>query len=418
LDFLKILAFNNHRKIQEPVVTSILNYLLTPTEDHGFRHEFLSRYLDALNLSSKVALFKYQDRQAFWMPLDNEPPIIHVSAEFSNDPSLGRIDSLITVEKGDEVWLVGTEVKIYDESARNVAATGLQLERYAQILDNERRRYIEKNGDRGLAVIPALAYIVPGDSRTAYEPAIAGSSECARLSIHGPLVLHWNTTEGSAWEGITLCRQSVSEIVDQLLKAYVRGQISSPDAQAVDLLRSLRSAIGTDFRFRFEEDRAPGRFPDEVSYIQSLDDSQRKLYTNFVDLIKNRTGTRNPMVARKNNTTIGVPRRAGPQGAYNTLCRIRTTSSYLTGEPVKQFQIELSADVFNPKMKQLQAIIESLKITVRLSGSDSIFYHENGKEDEEVILLQFENSTRDSKEIKGDLSRIVDFLEKVFDERR
>jgi hypothetical protein len=107
------------------VVTSILNYLISPTENHGFRHELLANFLDALNQSSKEPLFKYKNPQAFWMPMNDEPPTVRVRAEFTNDPQLGRLDSLITIEKDDTVWLVGIEVKIYDKSARNDAAAGL-----------------------------------------------------------------------------------------------------------------------------------------------------------------------------------------------------------------------------------------------------------------------------------------------------
>lgn len=35
MDILKVLAFNNDRTIHEPVFSSILNYVLSPTADHG-----------------------------------------------------------------------------------------------------------------------------------------------------------------------------------------------------------------------------------------------------------------------------------------------------------------------------------------------------------------------------------------------
>jgi hypothetical protein len=290
------------------------------------------------------------------------------------------------------------------------------LERYPQILDSARKQYLEGRGDRELEVIPVLVYIVPGNSRIAQDQAKAGLKECTRLSIRGPLVMAWNVVAEWMWEGIIVCGKSMAEVIDGVLEAYIRGQISPSDPQAADLLRSLRSAIGIDFRFHFEEDLASGRFPDVVAYLQSLGDQQRSLYTQFVGIIKERIGTHNPMVPRTIHTVIGILRRDKARGAFNTLCRIRTTDSYVKGEPVDCFQIELPAEDFKPRRKKLQAILRTLKTQVELSGFDPVLYHENGKNAEEALLLSFGTGPRDTKTIKDDLAQLVDFLEKVFDE--
>ena len=416
MDYMKALAINNHRIVHEAVVSSLLNFLVTPTADHGFRHEFLSSFLEALNESAKEPLFKYRDRRDFWAPLEGDPPRARVSADYTNDPALGTIDSLITIEKSDTVWLIGIEVRVRDDA--ELAAAGLQLERYTQILDNERRRYIVNLSHHYVEVVPVLAFVTPGSGRSTAtcELARTSSAECERLSICGPILVPWNKVREGNWEGVTLCRKSIGDILEQLLDDYLRGRIPAPDAQAADLVRSLRNAIRTNFRSLLKQDCITPSFPDEIGYLQSLGECQWKWYTTLLEIVKERTGTTDPMVAEKENTVIGIPRRANPRGAENTLCRIRTTSSYLTGESVELFQIELPADSFKPRIGQLQEILGAFETPVQLLGLDSVLYHENGREDEGVILLEFANISKDSKGVRADLSRLVDFLEKVFDE--
>ena len=122
------------------------------------------------------------------------------------------------------------------------------------------------------------------------------------------------------------------------------------------------------------------------------------------------------MVPRKNHTTIGIPRQVNPQGSFNTLCRIRTTDSYLTGKPVTRFEIELSAQDYLPRRERLNDLLKALKVTVEVLGLDSVIFHENGKESEEVVVLSFAESGMDSGRVKADLERLAAFFEAIFDE--
>jgi len=390
MDILKVLAYNNDRAIRETVVSSIFNYLLDPYGDHGFGSSFLLQVLESLKgacsfvddaLIAKVQSFAQREDfdisiSSEWMPKDKQA--------FQGR----RLDSLLEIRSGNATCLIGTEVKIYEDSSQDPT----QLDDYAAMLAMHRELVSEASNPREVrgterAVKVALVYLVPGSAEKSFAFARNAVKACRESGIEGIIVLPWWKPEASAaTKDIVLARTPMDQILNAVIQQYLYGAISPCDPHALDVVRSLAHAIGR--KFNFKPERGESRFVVGSDYESGLTPCSRILLEAFRQAAA-AEGIKRPLTASPRNTSIGIPFKMSPEKRVNnTFCRIETVESYETGKPRTSFVLELSRNVYE---KDIAAIKEALTSPVLKGQVDDKQgqYHENGKNDEEVMRIKF-----------------------------
>ena len=390
MDILKVLAFNNDHKVRETVVSSIFNFLLNPRGDHGFGSSFLYKYLSALQGHLPFINKGLLDGiEAF---AKNDDLDIEVLPEYASgtegDLKNRRLDSLLRIRNKDQLYLIGTEVKIYGDSS----ADKDQLDAYAELLVAQKNIAVEEEGFDEKAINAALVYLVPGDSGKAFSFAATSSKYCESLGIHGVVIVPWWSPDMGKTKieaGHKVVEIAMDQLLRELLISEMQGDISPVDANAADVVRGLRNASLKHFDFSVPvSNTSDARFPTNTDYEDALEPDQKILLDIFrqaatLEVIKR------PLTASTRNTSIGIPFKPSPQkGVNNTLCRIETVESYRTGTPRTSFVLELSRKIYE---KGITVIKEALTSSVLKGQVDDRQgqYHENGKDDEEVIRIKF-----------------------------
>lgn len=420
MDVLKVLAFNNDKAVRETVVSSIFNYFLAPTNDHGFGSSFLSRYLRALecgwvsdNLLGAVDAFGKTTKLT-----------IEVVPEWGREPygsgeNYRRLDSLLRIEYQNNLYLIGTEVKINPASASDKS----QLDAYAEMLRTQRAIAIEEEGFAPEAIKTALVYLVPSDAKTAYDFADSTTPKCRDQGIDGVIVLNWQKPESTVGPKVARkCNATMSDMIRDLLEAYQKGDISPVDCQAVDLARSLRSAAIKRFDFSMiTTSNGMARFPDNESYENGLSPYQAEVLSCFRSAAK-LTGSKRPLVANALHTSIGVPAQDAPTAKKNnTLCRI-LTASYETAQPMRDFIIQIATPVYEHNLEIIRRNLSSMVIPHVLQevGPDGKpLYHENGKQDQPVYRILFPDNSEElapdkKNSLQAQFANLLEVLRKAF----
>ena len=420
MDVLKILAYNNDRAIREPVVSSIFNYLLSPTADHGLGAAFVADFLSALQ---GVCSFVDKDLVARVRAYDVDETLeIGVSSEWMPTDRRAyagrRLDSLLEIRSGRKTCLIGTEIKIYDDSAQDPS----QLDDYAAMVAMHRELIMESTG-RGAGlpdVKAALIYLVPGNAKKALSFARASTEACAARGVEGVVVLPWwepNAPLESA--GIKPAAATMDGILQGLIEKVLWGRISPCDGNALDLVRSLRSAIAQGFVFAPE--RGESRFASDSDFEACLSPQARQLLEEFRKAARDE-GVKRPLVASPKHTSIGVPFASPPESPDNTLCRIETVESYATATPRTDFVLELSRDRYLARIEDIRRVFSNWPGKVRIDDSPGQF-HQNGKDDEEVLRIFFGDLDREFdldclQTIDGSFRVFIAMLKRIFKEGR
>lgn len=420
MDVLKVLAFNNDKGVRETVVSSIFNYFLAPTNDHGFGSSFLSRYLRTLgcewisdNLLAAIDAFGKTTKLR-----------IEVVPEWGRESdgsseSYRRLDSLLRIEYQNSLYLIGTEVKINPASS----ADRSQLDAYAEMLSAQRAIAIEEEGFAPEAIKTALVYLVPSDAKTAYDFADSATPKCRDQGIDGVIVLNWQKPESTLGPKVArICNGTMSDIIADLLEAYQKGDISPVDTQAVDLARSLRSAAIKSFDFSMITPPNGGaRFPDNESYEYGLSPYQAEVLACFRSAAK-LSGSKRPLVANALHTSIGIPAKDAPSAnKNNTLCRI-LTASYETAEPMHDFIIQIAKPVYEQNLDLIKRNLSGMVIPYVLqdAGPDGKpLYHENGKQDQPVYRILFPDDGHElapdkKNSLQAQFASLLEVMRKVF----
>jgi hypothetical protein len=420
MDILKILAYNNDRTIRETVVSSIFNYLLDPYGDHGFGSSFLLQFLETLKgacsfiddaLIAKVQSFALSEDfdisiSSEWMPKDKQA--------FQGR----RLDSLLEIRSGNSTFLIGTEVKIYEDSSQDPT----QLDDYAAMLAIHRESVSEdSNTSRILGeerdVKVALVYLVPGSAEKAFVFARTAVKACRENGIDGIILLPWWKPEASAAsKDIVLARTPMDQILNVVIKQYLYGAISPCDPHAMDVVRSLAHAISRQFNFKPE--RGESRFVVGSDYESGLTPYSRILLEAFRQAAA-AEGIKRPLTASPRHTSIGIPFKSSPQkGVNNTLCRIETVESYKTGAPRTSFVLELSRKIYERDITLIEEALTSPALKGQIDDKPGQ-YHENGKDDEEVIRIKFaeiaaEPSDDERAQMTKQFQTFIAMLKKIF----
>jgi len=420
MDILKILAYNNDRGIRETVVSSIYNYLLDPYGDHGFGSSFLLQVLESLKgACSFVDDALIANVQSFALSEDFD---ISISSEWmpkGKQTFQGRrLDSLLEIRSGNTTYLIGTEVKIYEDSSQDPT----QLDDYAAMLAMHREIVYESSNTSGVRgverdVKAALVYLVPGSAKKSFAFARNAVKACRDNGIEGIILLPWWKPEASAiTKDIVFARTPMDEILNAVIQQYLYGAISPCDPHALDVVRSLAHAIGRQFNFKPE--RGESRFVVGSDYESGLTPYSRILLEAFRQAAE-LEGIKRPLTASPRHTSIGIPFKPSPEKRVNnTLCRIETVESYKTGTPRTSFILELSRKIYE---KDIPVIKEALTSSVLKGQVDDRQgqYHENGKDDEEVIRIKFtetesELSDDERAQMKNQFQALIGVLRRIF----
>jgi len=420
MDILKVLAYNNDRGIRETVVSSLFNYLLDPHGDHGFGSAFLCKYLGALKghlpfidegfLAGMEAYAKNDD-------LD-----IKVTPEWARgnerDLKYRRLDSLLRIRNKDQLYLIGTELKIYNDSS----ADKDQLDAYAEMLVAQKNIAVEEEGFDVGSITAALVYLVPGDSGKAFSFAAASSKYCESLGVQGVVIVPWWSPDARKTK-IEAGHKVVDVAMDQLLRELLisegQGDISPVDAQAAIVVRSLRNASLKHFNFSVPVSNASAaRFPTNAEYEDALEPDQKILFDMF-RRAASLEGIKRPLTASPRNTSIGIPFKPVPEKRINnTLCRIETVESYETGKPRTIFVLELLRKIYEKDIPIIKEALTGAVLNGQVDDKQGQ-HHENGKNDEEVIRIKFtetkeEPSDDERAQILKEFQALIAVLRGIF----
>jgi hypothetical protein len=419
MDILRVLATRN-KAFGEPVVSSIFNYLLDPYEDHGLGSTFLLQYLKTL--SEQWSFLDEPMLKRIASCQLSEEPLVRVAAEWHSQDSKQsgrRIDSLIQITFGKRVYLIATELKIFDRSLSDET----QLKAYVEMLNEERDRYLvdEQNYDPS-DITCALAYLIPGDSKKGLEYARQATELCRDNKILGVLVVPWaHSKEVDTYSG-SHTTKSMDEILRTVLEYSYYGEISPADPAAVDIVRCLRNAAKKNFEYRyFFASSRSGQFPDDDTYREALEDNQRILLECFTEAAEKNL-PRRPLRANPLHTSIGVPVKVQPKkGENNSLCRILTVESYKTGVPLDRFVLQLSKRYYESNIDIVKKAVSAFPIKAELIDVDpdgKPLYHENGNENEPVYRIHFypgnEDVTSKKDEIVKGFVALIENLKKAY----
>ena len=286
MNILRILTLNRHGDFEEVLFSSSLSYLLNPQADHGLGHVVLEKIAgNVFPDFDKTSLYKAQ-----------------VFPEYSLG-NAGNIDILVIFDDR----ILGIEVKIWDNSARNVSKSNEpQLERYCNKLDAE---FHDKDW-KFVFLIPTTA------SRTCL-------SEFNRL-VNGKFsnkvkLMTWNP--GDPIDNVYnipkngYIEKSVLDIIGEIQSEIKRVDMPLNTQWLLDSLSEILPDI-------VDEIPEPGRFPNR--------DDLKKLATWPIFEAFFLVGKRWPISL---HTAVGIPfgwasERSPLHG--NSLYRIRTVTNYYT----------------------------------------------------------------------------------------
>jgi hypothetical protein len=426
VDILKVLAFNNDRAVRETVVSSIFNYILDPHGDHGFGSTFLGKYLDALK--GHLPFIDKSLLAGIEAYAKNDNLDIEVMPEWArgNEESLKyrRLDSLLRIRNRDQLILIGTEIKIYADSSSDKD----QLDAYAEMLVAQKNIAVEEEGIDAGSINTALVYLVPGDSGKAFSFAATASKYCESIGVQGVVIVPWwNPDSGKVKieAGYKVVEVAMDQLLRELLDAELHGAISPVDKQAGDVVRSLRNASLKHFDFSVPVSNASdARFPTNTDYEDALEPDHKILLNCFRAAAK-AEGIKRPIAGNPRHTSIGIPAKENPRDGNNTLCRILTVQSYENPISRDDFVLQLSKPVYGKGISKIEEILRNFVIKVRMSDSDERgkpFYHENGKQNEEVYRINFQTSTKklelqDQTTITGQYIVLLKALKEIFMQR-
>ncbi len=412
MDFFRVLVKNNMRTLPEVVVSSFLNYLLCPEEDHGFGGFFLERFLCEFGLAPE-GLEKPSDWR--WP----RPPKVYVFPEWpcerdDDGNQRGFMDSLLVVTQGNQVWLYGIEVKIHDKSARNESAAGVQLKRYGDAL-----RLITAEGlvnefrDKGLPFPPkprieqrTLLFLVPGEANV--WPAEVRRTLHEDPSLESILkVITWRDTSAINELSVAVTGYCMDNFLRKLLCACQDGSIPPPDLFVVHMLRCLRYAIESDFTYRYE---VPPVFPSNADFEKCLREHGQFEVLALIRAV-NEESVHGRLYARSHHTSIGIP--IAPSSVAppdNTLCRIRTVNSYFNPEILEHIQIEIASkqkweeSALVELLNELTTQSASAGVGLCFEGDFGAHFHQNGKDSESVWLINI-RQTGHTPAVQDDVAR-------------
>jgi hypothetical protein len=329
-----------------------------------------------------------------------------------------RLDSLLEIRSGNSTFLIGTEVKIYEDSSQDPT----QLDDYAAMLAIHRElvsEAVSTSGVRGAEqdIKVALVYLVPGSARKSFEFARTAVKACRENGIEGIILLPWWKPEASAFtKDLVLARTPMDQILNAVIQQYLYGAISPCDPHAMDVVRSLAHAIGRQFNFKPE--RGESRFVVGSDYESGLTPYSRILLEAFRQAAT-AEGIKRPLTASPRHTSIGIPFKPLPQkDVNNTLCRIETVESYRTGAPRTSFVLELSRKIYERDITHIEEALTSPALNGQIDEKPGQ-YHENGKDDEEVIRIKFteiaaEPSDDERAQMTKQFQALIVVLKRIF----
>ena len=426
MDILKVLAFNNDRAVRETVVSSIFNYILDPHGDHGFGSTFLGKYLDALK--GHLPFIDKSLLAGIEAYAKNDDLDIEVMPEWArgNEESLKyrRLDSLLRIRNRDQLYLIGTEIKIYADSSSDKD----QLDAYAEMLVAQKNIAVEEEGIDVGSISTALVYLVPGDSWKAFSFASSSSKYCESLGIHGVVIVPWWNPDSGRVKieaGHKVVEVAMDQLLREFLDAELHGDISPVDKQAADAVRSLRNASLKHFDFSVPVSNASdARFPTNTDYEDALEPDQKILLDCFRAAAK-AEGIKRPIAGNPRHTSIGIPAKENPRDGNNTLCRILTVQSYEDPIPRDDFVLQLSKPVYEKDISKIEEILRNFVIKAHMADRDErgkLYYHENGKQNEVVYRINFQTSAtklelQDQTTITGQYIVLLKALKEIFMQR-
>jgi hypothetical protein len=217
----------------------------------------------------------------------------------------------------------------------------------------------------------------------------------------------------------------MDQLLRELLDAELHGDISPVDKQAADAVRSLRNASLKHFDFSVPVSNASdARFPTNTDYEDALEPDQKILLDCFRAAAK-AEGIKRPIAGNPRHTSIGIPAKENPRDGNNTLCRILTVQSY--EDPISRgdFVLQLSTPVYEKGISKIEEILQNFVIKARMSDRDERgkpYYHENGKQNEEVYRISFQTSAKklelqDQTTITGQFIALLKALKEIFMQR-
>ena len=393
MDFLRIISQYNTQRLSETLLSSFLNYFLSPQEDHGFGYTVLSRYFEKLGLIDADGI---RDSRAFW----SKRPDVGVFHEHDLGTELGRIDSLVRVTYGSDVWIVGTEVKIHDASAKNVSKGGqLQLSRYFGALhklttpdspvlreigcgdsDDLRRELLESVGcdESNKLKSVTLAYLVPTASMVWGKEAKAfwkqcgkwiGRSDWAEAAFR---IVPWASAEQTRASfsqddpvRMHITKESLADIVHSILEDQVHGRAPQCDLHALHLLRCIQYAASNDFKYDFAF--RYGKFASQEEFWSTLDaNGEAEVFDALSKASRAKRVSANPL-----HSTIGIPVTIPKERPDNSLLAIRTSASYDEPQTLDYVELEFSTAVYTREALQ-KAMDDFLKAQVGLFSADKL----------------------------------------------
>ncbi len=371
MDPFRIISQYNTRKLSETLLSSFLNYFLNPQEDHGLAYTFIGRFTEQLGL---IPPESFADSRAFW----SKRPEVRIFHEHDLGrvqidgklQDVGRIDSLVTVKFKRDVWIVATEVKIHDSSAKNTNKDGTpQLQRYFTALrelaepDSDIRKSIGWEESNRLRCI-TLVYLVPSESSVwarevevflaAHRDALHPTHWCPTFRIvpwrEAEEVRARSSVKNGPSEWVT--EHSLADIVKWMLQEHSVGHISQLDPHALHLLRCIQFAAVNDFKYDFP--LRYGQFPDHEGFEATLTDAGQ--WPVFESLVEASGATR--ATANSLHTSIGIPITMPKTMTKNSLLAIRTTRSYAEGQPITEVECEFDKDRYEKFKDRLQSLVD------------------------------------------------------------
>ena len=413
MDILKVLAFNNDRGVRETVISSVVNYFLDPYGDHGIGGELLGRVLK--HVGQEVPDLNPSVITSVRNLRTTRDTSLSVSAEWGGVPggteNQRRIDSLIDIRHGDQVFLIGIEVKIYHGSASDSG----QLSAYATMLSELVQNTAETEGVDVAKVRGILCYLVPQANPKLLELADAGTAACRDLGIDGVVLMEWSRAKSTS-EDSKADTATMEQMIRDILEQESLGAVSPADAQAMALLRSIRNASLHGFRFDPPTLGGSARFPTNDEYEAMIADG-RGLLESFRKAVEEEIGRR-PLVANSRHTTIGVPAQDRKvAGVPNSLCRIVTAPSYDSGFPAGQFILQFDKPTFESGIQEVRRALDGFDGRAVLTDQDESgeqLYHPNGKRNEPVYRITFDGPSDDPQEDITAFRELLRILQKHF----
>jgi len=399
MDVLKVLAFNNDKTVRETVVSSFLNYFLDPQGDHGLGSELLLEFLEYLQ--EEVPVLKKEVLDSIRSYQKASSTFITVSPEWSGSeegPSTRRrLDSLISIKHESVAFLIGIEGKLYEGSVSDSE----QLSAYAQMLSDYKSEIVDAEGLAEDSVYPVLCYLVPSDSSRAASYAKAAENTCKELGVRGVFVLEWSLVEG---------------FIKHVLDKQNDGSISPADTHALHILKSLRNAAITNFRFEPPVIRSAAKFPSNSQYEEAL--GENKLLLDRLRRAIEIDGIKRPLTASPRHTTIGIPAVANPgKGRFNSLCRVVTVDSYEEGNVLDQFVLQIDKGIYEKEFDEIKIALNAFEGGAGITDKDekgSQYFHPNSKADEPVYRIRFTGPSEDEDTDINGLRTLMKILRKYF----